>query len=249
MRNRTHRHRRRFESLPAFDVLERRDLRAGIQLIPPSTLLIVGTNGNNTIKVTPWVNPGNPGGPAKIRATLTSSTGAVLADRVMLSANVSRIEILAEDGDDAVTVDVPKPCTVDGGSGNDVIQTSDERDDIDGGDGDDEVHAGDERDTIQGGIGDDSLFGGPSEDTLFGGEGDDELSGEDAGDWLEGDGNNDEIWGGSGPDTVLGDDGDDMLYGGDHSDHLYGGFGFDVLEGEEGEDELQGNEDEDRKIT
>ena len=241
MQTRTRRPRRRSRTLTEFDALETRALRASIQLIAPATLLIVGTNDADFITVEPY----DPGGDPEIRATVTDWTGKILADRKVLSQNVGRIEVLAEDGDDVVVVDVARRCDIDGGVGKDVIKASDARDTIDGGEGDDFILAGGERDSILGGPGIDTLYGGEGEDTLDGGDDDDELWGEDGPDSLVGGEGNDVAWGGPGVDTLLGGDGGDTLHGDENEDFLWGGLGNDSLEGGAAVDVLRGEENDD----
>ena len=153
---------------------------------------------------------------------------------------------------------------VDGGAGNDIINTGDDDDSIIGGSGNDTINAGFDDDTVDGGTGDDLIEGGEGNDSIEGGEGDDLIFGgledpladlvsfpDDEPDGfgfqdLVPENNGDELFGGAGNDTIFGQDDDDSLFGGTGSDFLDGGVDDDLIEGGDGSDELvggQGNDD------
>jgi Ca2+-binding RTX toxin-like protein len=76
--------------------------------------------------------------------------------------------------------------------------------------------------SVQGGPGDDTIQGGPGNDTLGGGQG------------------NDSLFGGPGDDSIKGGLGDDILAGAKGNDTLFGGPGNDTLRGALGDDYLNG---------
>ena len=151
--------------------------------------------------------------------------------------------------------------TVDGGLGDDVIQTGDDNDLAFGGEGDDIIDGGFDDDTISGDAGDDTLIGGEGNDTILGGDGDDSIVGgiglpddpinipDDGsgpfGPDLRPDNGRDLLDGGAGDDIILGEDDDDTLLGGEGDDFLDGGIDDDSLEGGAGEDTLLGGQGDD----
>ena len=127
-------------------------------------------------------------------------------------ANITRIEIYADDGNDAVTFqNLTLDTYVLGGAGND---------------------------TILAGSGNDSLTGGGDNDSLVGGDGYDKLNGSGGNDTLVGGAGNDRLYGMNGRDVLMGGDGKDKLWGGDGNDSLDGGAGSDSISGENGGDML-----------
>lgn len=104
---------------------------------------------------------------------------------------------------------------VSGHGGNDVISTLGQQDTILAGDGDDTVNSGDGRDFVLGGAGADSIHGDDGQDTLLGGAGNDSIRGGDGADVIGGDAGDDELRGGAGSDTfVFSDDfGHDLIIG------------------------------------
>lgn len=110
-----------------------------------------------------------------------------------------------------------------GGSGNDLIEGSQYKDDMWGDDGDDTLLGGAGKDYIAGGNGDDIARGGSWDDSIDGGYGSDTIFGE------EGD---DSLVGGYGPDLLDGGEGNDYLNGAhsfnDGVDLLIGGLGSDT---------------------
>ena len=155
---------------------------------------------------------------------------------------------------------------VDGGAGNDIINTGDDDDSIIGGSGDDTINAGFDDDTIDGGTGNDFIEGAEGNDTVRGGDGDDTIYGglanplvdvvlfpddePDANGFqdLVPENNGDLLFGGAGNDTIFGQDDDDTLFGGDGDDVLDGGVDDDELIGGAGDDTLLGGQGDDRLI-
>jgi Ca2+-binding RTX toxin-like protein len=120
-------------------------------------------------------------------------------------ADVSRIVVYGQDGDDDIHIDDnvgPVPVEFYGGAGKDELDGGDGDDLLDGGAGDDDLDGKDGNDVLRGRHGNDDLEGGRGDDVLHGdlGEGQDTLKGED------------------GDDTLFGADGDDVLKGGDDDD-------------------------------
>ncbi len=164
---------------------------------------------------------------------------------------------------------------VDGGAGDDIINTGDDDDTIIGGSGNDTINAGFDDDTVDGGTGDDFIEGGEGNDTVEGGDGDDTIFGgiddpladavsfpddepdalgfqdlvpENNGDVLFGGAGNDTIFGQDDDDSLFGGDGDDVLDGGIDDDMIQGGDGNDVVIGGQGDDSLTGNDGNDTVV-
>ena len=146
---------------------------------------------------------------------------------------------------------------IEGGSGDDVLESGPLGTLVAGGDGDDRLVAGPLGVTVTGGAGDDELLGADGDDMLIGGPGADALSGgggRDQADYYEhtepltltiGDGANDGA-AGEGDDIrgdveeVGGGDGADLIVGNDEPNGLAGGPGRDTLRGLGGADRLLG---------
>lgn len=122
--------------------------------------------------------------------------------------------------------------TVNGGSGNDVLNGGNGDDTMDGKSGDDTINGGGGNDDINGGSGDDTIDGGSGDDDLDGGSGDDEIHGGSGRDVIDG---------GSGDDDLFGDDDNDIIDGHSGNDDIFGGGGADILRGFTGNDHLHGN--------
>ncbi len=143
-----------------------------------------------------------------------------------------------DDSEDRDEVD-----TVEGSTGNDLLETGDDNDDVNADDGDDTINAQGGADVVYAGEGDDVIDGGFGDDTLLGEDGADTI---DAGGGLDavfGGIGDDEIDGGGGDDTILGEAGDDSILGRSGSDFVNGGTGEDTLKGGAGDDLLVGYED------
>lgn len=158
-------------------------------------------------------------------------------------ATITSINILAGDGNDAVTVGsglLGIPITANLGSGNDLFNGGDV--------------------TVVGGPGNDTIIGGPGNDSLSGDAGNDVIDGQGGNDTLAGGADNDQIYGGTGSNSVsdgTGNDlvdlsenstavaygtggGNDTVIGTAFNDSLTGGSGTDRLEGRGGNDVLTG---------
>jgi Ca2+-binding RTX toxin-like protein len=167
-----------------FDTLESRCLMSGtinvgpllidrinLQLaLNPSVLNIVGTQGNDQIRVTRTptqlvVNVNGRGSFAPIAA-------------------INSLRILGLGGHDRILLVDPagKPAYVDAGAGNDYVFA---------GPGNDTLYGGDGRDWIQGNNGNDYLRGGAGDDILEGGAGNDILTGDSGFDRMFGQTGND----------------------------------------------------------
>ncbi|MEY4590626.1 MAG: hypothetical protein RL497_2702 [Pseudomonadota bacterium] len=164
----------------------------------------------------------------KIIQSITKTQGTPQRDDVYALENRNNTWNLL-DGDDLYRGQILGTFgnVIDGGGGNDKIDT----------------HAG--NDTLIGGTGDDRLIAGSGNDILKGGEGDDTLGGDGAinitgNDILDGESGNDYLAGGKGDDSVIGGIGNDTLYGEDGQDILNGGVGDDQLDGGNGDDNLTG---------
>lgn len=113
-----------------------------------------------------------------------------------------------------------------GGEAREVIQGTDEGD---------ELEAGDGFNVFYGNDGNDDIYGGADMDFMFGGNGDDSLFGRNGVNVLLGETGNDTIYDGDDGSYLSGGDGDDSLYGGG-ADVLDGGAGNDYLQGDHGDD-------------
>lgn len=142
-----------------------------------------------------------------------------------------------------------------GGSGDDHIAGTYEKNVLIGNGGNDIMFGMDNDDRLFGYAGNDSLYGGNGADSIYGGENDDLLVGDASNDSLYGDAGNDYIVGGvgndlgygnSGNDTLQGDLGSDVLFGEDGDDLLFGSEGNDTLDGGNGDDRLYGEADQDK---
>ena len=124
----------------------------------------------------------------------------------------------------------PSDGTVEGGTGNDVIDDSffDATDGDQVTSGDDIVVAGAGDDYVEAGAGNDTIDAGADNDTVFGGLGDDSIIGGDGNDTLTGNSGDDSISGGTGNDTITGDD----TTGADGQDTIDGGAGDDIIYGD-----------------
>lgn len=130
--------------------------------------------------------------------------------------------------------DVDLPVEVNGGEGDDFIESGRAADSVDGGLGNDGIVGGEGNDLLTAGGDDDVVHGGDGADTIKGGEGDDVLAGEG------GEGN--VIFGGADRDLLRGGPGDDRLNGDEGDDALIGRGGEDVFETGPGADEMFGVE-------
>lgn len=158
---------------------------------------------------------------------------------------VAGISIGAGAGADHVTLKfgtfTPKfLVTIDGGTGDDQITGSSERDYILGGKG---------NDSINGGGGDDQIYGDTGNDTLLGGDGDDTLGGDDEDQLIflnapfpTDVAGNDLLNGGDGDDWLLGGPQNAQINGSDGQDTFIGGSGNDILDARDADDVVQDKE-------
>ncbi|WP_458790101.1 choice-of-anchor L domain-containing protein [Yoonia sp. MH D7] len=134
--------------------------------------------------------------------------------------------------------DTPLNYIVEGGAGDDVINTSytgdpqgDKIDNSDHSDGsnNDSITAGDGNDQVTSGLGDDTIDAGNGNDFVNAGSGDDTVFGGNG---------NDMIVGGSGNDQIYGGSGDDLIFGGSGNDTIDGGLGADIIDAGIGDDDI-----------
>lgn len=193
---------------------------AELDLLPPDTTIILGTEGNDRIVGTmdDDVIDGLGGDDDIIGRD---------GDDVIYGGS-GNDRIFGEDGNDLIYAGAGDDF-VSGGRGNDVIFGGDGHDVLFGDDGDDVLHGDDGDDVVVGGYGRDIAFGGTGNDRLVGeqgndlldgGDGNDDLDGGDGDDTLIGAGGSDKIAGGAGNDLVraTSNDGDDAIDGGDGND-------------------------------
>lgn len=197
---------------------------------------------------------------------------ATLAASVVGNSNFD-VRLNGESGEDTLNAGPKVDSTLDGGSDNDTLNGSAQRDRIDGDDG---------GDVMNGGAGNDQIEGNAGNDTAFGGEGDDEFDSDSIPDGA------DSFQGGPGFDAFtynsrdvalrvdtdgvaddgeacpgLGCEGDnvaaaveqvnggrggDVLIGGEGSNELNGNSGADLLDGGAGDDDLDGSDGDDRLL-
>jgi Ca2+-binding RTX toxin-like protein len=138
------------------------------------------------------------------------------SERSFSLSSVSKIVVWAKEGNDVVGYSgrdggLSIRAYVDGGVGNDTIQT---------GAGNDTIFGGSGADFIQGKGGNDSISGGAGNDRIEGGDGRDTIRGDD------------------GNDDLFGNAGDDSILGGNGADDLAGGTGHDSISGNSGNDDF-----------
>ena len=128
-----------------------------VSLSPSGTLFVETTDGNDTITLS------RAGDQLALRRNGVDSTFA--------AADVKGLLVQPSDGDDAITVTVALPCTINGGGGDDTISVGDGRMSLQGGDGDDVITAGNGARVISGGRGNNRITTGTGNDTIQGGLG------------------------------------------------------------------------------
>jgi Ca2+-binding RTX toxin-like protein len=163
---------------------------------------------------------------------LSSQQKTVVVD---LSNNLVQVSPRAT----ARSIEVVGAKKVTGGSGNDRLTAGTDFGAVywlEGGSGDDVINSL---------VGNDILLGGDGNDTLSGGANTDQLYGEDGNDILNGDDGDDSLGGGSGIDILHGGTGNDSLFGGDGDDFLYGDAGNDQIDGAAGLDMIWGGDGND----
>jgi Ca2+-binding RTX toxin-like protein len=119
-------------------------------------LVVGGTSGNDTITI--------GGSAGSVSVTINGQSRGSFAP-------TGRLIVLAQTGDDSVTVDskLDLPRIIYGGAGNDTLTGGNGNGILLGGDGDDRLSAGNGRDILIGGAGSDSLDGGSGDDILIAG--------------------------------------------------------------------------------
>ena len=174
--------------------LESRQLRSVTPTLAEGVLTLAGTDQKDAVVLTV-----NAEGMLDVKSgrDLFSYSVADLT-KIVVNAGAGNDKITVRENEGPLLVDM----VVDGGEGNDAIQT------------------GSGNDIIDGGAGNDKCDGGAGDDVIFGGEGNDKLSGGD---------DNDQIDAGDGKDKIAGDGGDDNLDGGDGKDVVKAGDGADRL--------------------
>ena len=180
-------------------------------------LRVNGTSGNDAISITATSGTFN-----------VSLNGSVQS---FPAVGISRIEVIAGEGNDTVTIGGGVPAAyIDGGDGNDSLS---------GGDGNDTLTGGSGKNTLSGNDGDDRINGSGGHDVIFGGNGNDRLYGNGGDDILDGGGGVDRLFGGEGNDQLIGGGGNDKLEGDTGNDTLIGGAGSDSEDGGPGIDQAQ----------
>jgi Ca2+-binding RTX toxin-like protein len=165
------------------EALESRRLMSA-SLSPFGVLTVLGTSGNDVIRVTRDLS-----GPV-INVQVYETN--VLTFSSPLS--VSSISVSTFDGLDNVVIDSGLPrASIYGGTGDDWLH---------GGDADDYIDGWTGHDVIRGGGGNDRLLGYTGNDWLYGQNGNDTMWGEDNDDVLDGGIGTDLFWGGTGTDTA-----------------------------------------------
>ncbi len=218
-----------FTALSNFDILAARALYASVgDAVEPSAafslvdgvLTLTGTADADNVRIrTPR------GDDTQIVVVVNSETVAYNV------ADIDQIFINTLDGNDRVSVlgNVSIGMTVDGGVGDDHIQTGGGNDSVTGGDGNDMLDTGAGNDTVDAGLGNDNVRAGAGDDSVLGGDGNDQVSGGAGNDMLDG---------GAGDDVLRGEAGTDQLFGQAGNDTLEGGADTDTLDGGEGTNQL-----------
>lgn len=157
---------------PVFDALEDRCLQAaGLSAsFHDGVLQIQGTDDNDRIVVRQIEQR------ISVKGIAIDINGQ--AQNRIPVANVTKIVILGEGGDDVMRLDqVTVASEVSGGAGNDLIFGTMVADTLNGNDGNDRIYGRRGDDFIDGGAGHDGLFGQRGDDTLVGGLGNDYVFG------------------------------------------------------------------------
>jgi Ca2+-binding RTX toxin-like protein len=226
------------------------------------TLIVNGTDGNNTINL------------SLVSGSVKATVDGV--SRSFAAGSVKRININGLAGNDVIAIGAGVRGsnvdagvgndTVTGGTGNDTLVGGDGNDRLNGGDGNDWLKGGNGSDHLAGNNGDDRLDGGNNGDVLLGGAGIDtaDYSGRNVGvvvllDNINNDGQGGEldnvrtdvenVWGGSAGDRIIGSSGANFLKGNGGNDSLSGGDGADTLDGGGGADQLSGQGGNDRLLA
>lgn len=144
------------------------------------------------------------------------------------------------DGDDVLDGSDESDNVV-GGAGNDTVSGQDGDDILELGDGDDIGRGNADDDVMIGGVGLDHVYGNQNDDQVYGNQGDDLVFGGLDQDLVFGGQAVDQVYGNLGDDQVYGNLDDDLLFGGQDNDALFGGQANDRLFGNKGSDQIYGN--------
>ena len=216
-----------------YGVLEPRMLLAGISFDSATgEVLVVGTNNDDTVLVTPQNNQ------------VTVSLGNI-EQQTFDASSVSAVRFRGLNGNDTFVNNSNLDSFAYGHAGNDVFTGGGGNDRFQGGAGNDTLNGMGANDLLQGNDGDDTILGGDQHDRVRGGAGNDIIKGEAGRDHLSGNDGDDRIEGNDGKDRLFGLDGNDILIGGNDSDRIDGGLGNDDIQGGNGYDRLFGQEDDD----
>ena len=149
----------------------------GVGLVS-GTLYVIGTDGNDNIKIQNKQNQNQLNVDAKLDQG-GSNGGGDRIQKTYQASSVTRIVAWLLNGDDSysggnnggvdVGADVQVSQFVFGGAGNDQIQGGAGNDALIGGSGDDDIQGGSGRDILIGGLGKDTLHGNAGDDILIGG--------------------------------------------------------------------------------
>jgi Ca2+-binding RTX toxin-like protein len=205
----------------------------GVGLTDNGTLQIVGTAERDQVDVS------RAGNGIRVRAkfdkakwqTFNFGTNEVFSIDVFLCEGKDKLK---------VSSDLHVPMVVDGGGGDDHIETGAKDDtiiDLDGNNtivsngGDDNITTGSGNDDITSGSGDDVINAGNGGNKVWGGSGDDIVITGNGRDWINGQGGDDVLSAGDDTDILLDSSGDNILIGGGGADRLLRGSGGNILIG------------------
>ena len=191
-------------------------LPAGVTLVSANS-----TRGNCTGTATVTCNLGalENGETATITIVVRTKTAGTVRNTVQVSANPDDPNAANNSASAETTVRPgPRPCTITGTAGPNVLRGTAASDVICGLGGGDVIYGAGANDVIRAGPGNDVVYAGAGGDRVSGGDG------------------LDVVYAGDGNDSVSGGRGADVLYGQSGRDRLYGNRGFDVLNGGGGTD-------------
>ncbi|MEM8870038.1 MAG: calcium-binding protein, partial [Pseudomonadota bacterium] len=133
-------------------------------------------------------------------------------------------------------------------AGDDILDGAAGDDEIRGSTGDDEIRGRAGDDELRGGKGNDDVRGGAGDDVVRSGAGDDVLSGGAGDDFMMAGAGDDEIDGGAGNDEMRAGQGDDIMDGGAGDDEMRASGGDDQMSGGAGHDVMRGAAGDDRML-
>jgi Ca2+-binding RTX toxin-like protein len=202
-------------------LLESRELMAGVIGLNAGTLTILGTAANDSVVVS------QVGAAVQVSMTHLGHTHT----QQFPAAAVSQIYFRGYAGDDYFANNTNIRSTAYGDAGSDTLIGGFNNDVLIGGYGNDRLYGRAGNDTMYGQDGDDLMYGGAGNDYMYGQNGNDRIFGEAGNDYIRGGYGHDLIRGGLGNDLLYGDAGNDQLFGDAGSDRLLGGDGNDRLDG------------------